>query len=186
MAFPLQRWNGKKTKKNLIIVFFFFYRCLKFIPPKKKNCGWMDRLWISSIQMFTWIVVDYDNRFFCHVKFCMIRFEIFFNFMMWRDKQWVFLPSIYGMGQRGSIGGFLPNSMHAWELVKAKVHIHVNWVYAGAVAPTQVTSATFSHWSTCEMTHTSHNWSMTISTNRIRCFFYVFLFFTQIFLTIVH
>lgn len=42
---------------------------------------------------------------------------------------------------------------------------------------------TFSHLSTCEILHTSHNWSMTVSANCIRCFFY--MLFTQIIWIIV-
>lgn len=42
---------------------------------------------------------------------------------------------------------------------------------------------TFSHLSTCEILHTSHNWSMTVSAKCIRCFFY--MLFTQIIWIIV-
>lgn len=42
---------------------------------------------------------------------------------------------------------------------------------------------TFSHLSTCEILHTSHNWSMTVSAKCIRCFFY--MLFTQILWIIV-
>lgn len=42
---------------------------------------------------------------------------------------------------------------------------------------------TFSHLSTCEILHTSHYWSMTVSANFIRCFFY--MLFTQIIWIIV-
>lgn len=40
-----------------------------------------------------------------------------------------------------------------------------------------------SHLSTCEILHTSHYWSMTVSANCIRCFFY--MLFTQIIWIIV-
>lgn len=42
---------------------------------------------------------------------------------------------------------------------------------------------TLSHLSTCEILHTSHYWSMTVSANCIRCFFY--MLFTQIIWIIV-
>lgn len=72
----------------------------------------------------------------------------------------------------------------ALELAEAIVHIQMKWVYAGAPAPIPESPVrTFSHLSTCEILHTSHNWSMTVSANCIRCFFY--MLFTQIIWIIV-
>lgn len=74
----------------------------------------------------------------------------------------------------------------ALELAEAIVHIQVKWVYAGAYTPPIPEShpvQTFSHLSTCEILHTSHYWSMTVSANFIRCFFY--MLFTQIIWIIV-
>lgn len=72
----------------------------------------------------------------------------------------------------------------ALELAEAIVHIQVKWVYAGVWAPIPESPVrTFSHLSTCEILHTSHNWSMTVSANCIRCFFY--MLFTQIIWIIV-
>lgn len=72
----------------------------------------------------------------------------------------------------------------ALDFAEAIVHIQVKWVYAGARAPIPESPVrTFSHLSTCEILHTSHNWSMTVSANCIRCFFY--MLFTQIIWIIV-
>lgn len=93
----------------------------------------------------------------------------------------VFNPT-FGMGQHYMDTSAPP--IFALELAEAIVHIQVKWVYAGAWAPIPESPVrTFSHLSTCEILHTSHNWSMTVSANCIRCFFY--MLFTQIIWIIV-
>ena len=91
----------------------------------------------------------------------------------------VFNPA-FGMGHMDTSAP----PIFALELAEAIVHIQVKWVYAGAWAPIPESPVqTFSHLSTCEILHTSHNWSMTVSANCIRCFFY--MLFTQIIWIIV-
>lgn len=78
-------------------------------------------------------------------------------------------------------------SNFALELTEAIVHIQVKCVCRGGEPPCfgqqSSLSLSFSHLSTCEILHTSHNWSMTVSANCIRCFFY--MLFTQIIWIIV-
>lgn len=93
----------------------------------------------------------------------------------------VFNPT-FGIGQHYMDTNAPP--IFALELAEAIVHIQVKWVYAGVWAPIPESPVrTFSHLSTCEILHTSHNWSMTVSANCIRCFFY--MLFTQIIWIIV-
>lgn len=93
-----------------------------------------------------------------------------------------FLFCFFVMGQRNIDTSAPP--IFALDFAEAIVHIQVKWVYAGARAPIPESPVrTFSHLSTCEILHTSHNWSMTVSANCIRCFFY--MLFTQIIWIIV-
>lgn len=90
--------------------------------------------------------------------------------------------STFGMGLHYMNTSAPP--IFALESAEAIVHIQVKWVYTGAWAPIPKSPVrTFSHLSTCEILHTSHNWSMTVSANCIRCFFY--MLFTQIIWIIV-
>lgn len=78
-------------------------------------------------------------------------------------------------------------SNFALELPEAIVHIQVKSVCRGCEPPCFGQQSglllSFSHLSTCEILHTSHYWSMTVSANCIRCFFY--MLFTQIIRIIV-
>lgn len=115
---------------------------------------------------------------FCHVK--ITRFNCTGSFCCLK-RHLVFNPA-FGMGQHYMDISAPP--IFALELAEAIVHIQVKWVYAGAWAPIPESPVrTFSHLSTCEILHTSHNWSMTVSANCIRCFFY--MLFTQIIWIIV-
>ncbi len=77
-------------------------------------------------------------------------------------------------------------SNFALELPEAIVHISSEECMQGLWAPMfrlAERTLSLSHLSTCEILHTSHYWSMTVSANCIRCFFY--MLFTQIIWIIV-
>lgn len=129
----------------------------------------------------------FTNR--CHVWSIFFPCEIdaWFNCHCVKRQRMSFLTLsliqlFFGMGQHYMDTSAPP--IFALEFAEAIVHIQVKWVYAGAWAPIPESPVqTFSHLSTCEILHTSHNWSMTVSANCIRCFFY--MLFTQIIWIIV-
>lgn len=122
----------------------------------------------------------------CLINFCYVKIAWFNWTGSWccvetKFPHLVFNPT-FGIGQHYMDTNAPP--IFALELAEAIVHIQVKWVYAGVWAPIPESPVrTFSHLSTCEILHTSHNWSMTVSANCIRCFFY--MLFTQIIWIIV-
>lgn len=101
--------------------------------------------------------------------------------MKWKKKNpLITMRSLKSSSQLiGMVQSYMDTSappIFALELAEAIVHIQVKWVYAGPWAPSPgSTERTLSHLSTCEILHTSHNWSMTVSANCIRCFSTCFL-----------
>lgn len=159
----LQRLFYKNMNKTLP-----FHRSLKFTKRKHslEKCLFF---WLKVIEKKVKhvykLVSSHVWSTFCHVEF--------------REEQ------VHGAGgSRSSLCGFKCISDICLRTCRGhSSHWSDVSVCRGVSPHPRVTVRTFSHLSTCEILHTSHNWSMTVSANCIRCFFY--MLFTQIIWIIV-
>lgn len=138
----------------------------------------------SQIKLAMYIVIVSFNW--------IARFSIsffFFHFCMFFNQKKNKCPLIT-MLISSSLSFFHPTEMfqskkctsdvYALELAEAIVHLDVKRVYAGVFGPPPISrlaerTLSLSLLSTCEILHTSHNWSTTVSANHIRCFSTCFL-----------